>query len=44
MRCHINNKVYRMIKYNESCANVANIMLVRKLNLKTIKCHRPYRL
>ena len=43
-RCHINNKVYRMIIYNGSCANVASIMLVRKLNMKTIKCHRPYRL
>jgi hypothetical protein len=33
-----------MIINNESCTNVANTTLVRKLNLNTIKHENPYRL
>jgi hypothetical protein len=31
-----------MIIDNESCVNVASTILVRKLNLNTIKHERPY--
>jgi hypothetical protein len=43
-RCHISNKVYSMIINSESCANVAIVTLVRKLNLNTIKHEILYRL
>jgi hypothetical protein len=33
-----------MIINEDSCANVASIALVRKLNLSTVKHHKPYRL
>jgi hypothetical protein len=42
-RCHINNNVCSMIINNESCANIASTILVRKLSLKTTKHERPYR-
>jgi hypothetical protein len=38
-RCHIKNKACSMTVNNGSCANVARITLVRKLNLTTTKCH-----
>ena len=43
-RCHINNKVCSMIIDWGSCTNVANTILVEKLNLPTLKHSRPYKL
>jgi len=40
----INLQEDSMIINNESCTNVANTTLVRKLNLNTIKHGNPYRL
>jgi hypothetical protein len=36
--------VYNMIIYGGSCANVTSTTLMQKLNLPTIKHHRPYKL
>ena len=43
-RCHVNDKVCSMIIDNGSCANVASTLLVEKLNLKTVKHEKPYKL
>ncbi|KAL4633166.1 hypothetical protein ACB092_04G102600 [Castanea dentata] len=43
-RCHINNKVCRMIIDGGSCTNVASTTLVENLNLPTLKHPRPYKL
>ena len=43
-RCHISNKVCSMIINSESYVNVANVTLVRKLNLNTSKHEILYRL
>jgi hypothetical protein len=43
-RCHVNNKVCRMIIDGGSCTNVARTILVEKLNLSTLKHSRPYNL
>ena len=43
-RCHINNKVCRMIIDGGSCINVVSTTLVEKLNLPTLKHPRPYKL
>jgi len=43
-RCHIQNKVCRMIIDGGKCANIASETLVKKLNLSCIKHPRPYRL
>ena len=40
----VNLQEASMIIDNESCTNVANTILVRKLNLNTIKHGNPYRL
>jgi len=42
-RCHINNKVCSMIINNENYVNVMSIILVKKLNMNTIKHEGPYR-
>ena len=41
IRCHINNKVCSMIIDGGSWTNVAGTTLVEKLNLPTVKHHRP---
>ena len=43
-RCHIKDKVCSMIIDGGSCTNVASTSLVEKLNLKTLKHPRPYKL
>ncbi|KAH9686118.1 Endonuclease [Citrus sinensis] len=43
-RCHIKYKVCSMIIDGGSCTNVASTSLVEKLNLKTLKHPRPYKL
>ncbi|RDY10238.1 hypothetical protein CR513_05275, partial [Mucuna pruriens] len=43
-RCHINDKVCRMIIDSGSCTNVSSTLLVEKLNLPTKKHPNPYRL
>ena len=43
-RCHVNNKVCILIIDVGSCANVAIALLVEKLQLKTLKHPRPYKL
>jgi hypothetical protein len=43
-RCHVNNKVCRMILDRGSCTNVASTILLEKLNLPTLKHSRPYKL
>ena len=43
-RCHINNKVCGMIIDSGSCVNVVSVILVRKLNLNTMKYKKPYKL
>ncbi|RDY00592.1 hypothetical protein CR513_16210, partial [Mucuna pruriens] len=43
-RCHINDKVCSMIIYSGSCTNVASTIIVEKINLKTSKNTRPYKL
>ncbi|KAH9724657.1 hypothetical protein KPL70_007565 [Citrus sinensis] len=43
-RCHIKDKVCNMIIDGGSCTNVASTSLVEKLNLKTLKHLRPYKL
>lgn len=42
--CYIQNKMCSLPIDNGSCANITNTTLVSKLNLSTIKHHRPYRL
>jgi len=37
-------KMWNFIIDNESCANIVGNTLVSKLNLCTIKHHKPYRL
>ena len=44
MRCHISNKICNMIIDSETYANIASIILFRKLNLNITKHHRPNRL
>jgi hypothetical protein len=41
IRCHVNNKVCSMIIDGGSCTNVASTILVKKLNLPTLKHPRP---
>ena len=36
-RCHVNNKVCSLIIDGQSCSNVANALLVEKLQLPTLK-------
>ena len=43
-RCHIKDKVCSMIIDGGSCTNIASTSLVEKLNLKTLKHPRPYKL
>ena len=43
-RCHIKDKVCSMIIDGGSCTNVANTSLVEKLNFKTLKHPKPYKL
>jgi hypothetical protein len=43
-RCHIDNKVCSMIIDGGSSTNVANTILVEKLNLPTLKHPKPYKL
>ncbi|KAH9724609.1 Endonuclease [Citrus sinensis] len=43
-RCHIKDKVCNMIIDGGTCTNVASTSLVEKLNLKTLKHPRPYKL
>ena len=43
-RYHVNNKVYSLINDGGSCTNVASALLVEKLQLPTLNCHRPYKL
>ena len=42
--CHINYKVCSLIINDGSCTNVANALLVEKLQLQTLKHPRPYKL
>ena len=42
--CHVQNKVCILIIDGESCANVASVLLVEKLQLPTLKHPRPYKL
>ncbi|KAJ4715139.1 hypothetical protein OWV82_013527 [Melia azedarach] len=43
-RCHVKDKVCTMIIDSGNCTNVASTLLVDKLNLHTIKHHKPYKL
>ncbi|KAL5801030.1 hypothetical protein ACOSQ3_032662 [Xanthoceras sorbifolium] len=43
-RCHVNDKVCSVIIDGGSCTNVASTTLVKKLNLKTLKHPKPYKL
>ncbi|RDY03092.1 hypothetical protein CR513_13365, partial [Mucuna pruriens] len=43
-RCHINDKVCKMIIDSGSCTNVASTILVEKINLQIAKHPRPYKL
>ena len=43
-RCHVNKKGFSLIIDGRSCANVASALLVEKLQLQTLKHHRPYKL
>ncbi|KAJ4715126.1 Transposon Ty3-I Gag-Pol polyprotein [Melia azedarach] len=43
-RYHVKDKVCTMIIDNRSCTNVASTLLVDKLNLNTIKHHKPFKL
>jgi hypothetical protein len=43
-RRHISNKVCNIIIYSGSCANVDSTILVKKLNLNTVKHDRPQKL
>ena len=42
--CHVQNKVCSLIIYGGSCADVASVLLVEKLQLPTLKHPRPYKL
>jgi len=42
--CHVYNKVCILIIDDDSCTNIANIELVKKLNLHTTKHRIPYKL
>ena len=43
-RCLTHNKTYNVIIYGGSYANMANNILMKKLNLSTLKHLRPYNL
>jgi hypothetical protein len=43
-RYHISIKICSMIIDSESCANIASIIIVKKLNLNIVKHDRPYKL
>ena len=43
IRCHISNKVCNMIIDSGNCINIASTILIKKLNLNTVK-HLPYKL
>ena len=43
-RYHVNNKVCSLIIDCGSCANVATVLLVEKLQLPTLKHLEPYKL
>jgi hypothetical protein len=40
---HISNKVCSMIIDIKSCVNVSSTILVKKLNLNTVKHDKPYK-
>ena len=40
-RCHVNNKICSFIIDGGSCTNVANVLLVKKLKLPTLKHLKP---
>ena len=42
-RCHINNKVCSMIIDSKSYANIPSTILVKKLNLNTVKYDKLYK-
>jgi hypothetical protein len=43
-RCLVNNKVYNIIIDSGSCTNVTSIIMVKKLNMNSIKHERTYQL
>ena len=43
IRYHISNKICSMIIDSENWANISSIILVKKLNLNTVKHDRPYK-